>query len=281
MPELAYVNGRWSSIQEATVSIEDRGFQFADGVYEVIVAYEGKPFLLDRHVERFRRSAEGISLDYDFASQPIEPILLEGIRRSGLSDVMVYAQITRGAGPRCHLPQPGLTPTMVMTFKPLPHVPEALRKSGAKIMTTRDIRWAHCSLKTIALLPNVLARSEAARQGYDDALFVSPDGEVRECTSSNVFMVKGEHLHFPPRTDAVLHGITQSFIMECAVAVGMTVREERVMLDALLHADEVFLSSTIQEVLGITSIDGNPVGTGEVGPFTRKLYDEFVARSRS
>ena len=281
MPEIAYVNGVWGPVAEAKVSIEDRGFQFGDGIYEVIVAYDGRPFLLDRHIERFRHSAEGIQLHYDFAARPVEPIIREGLRRCGFPDVMIYIQITRGAAPRSHLPPVGMTPTVVMTFKPLPRLPESLRERGAKVMTVPETRWANCYIKAITLLPNTLAKTEAAEGGYDDAIFVTAEGEVRECTSSNVFIIHDGHLMFPPRNESVLHGITQSFIMECAEAVDMPIREQQVMLKDLRGADEVFLSSTLQEVLGITLIDGKPVGDGRVGPWTKKLYAEFVARSRN
>lgn len=280
MPELAYVNGVFGPIAEAKVSIDDRGFQFGDGIYEVIVAYEGKPFLLDRHLDRFRHSADGIRLEYDFTGRPLAPIVEEGIRRAGFPDTMVYIQVTRGQAPRIHAIPAGLTPTVVMTFKALPVVPESLRERGASAMTIRDIRWANCYIKAITLLPNILAKSEAVRLGFDDSIFVADDGEVRECTSANIFLVKDGRLYFPPRNASVLHGITQSFIMECAAGINMPIHEERIDLMMLRQADEVFLSSTLQEVLGITTIDKRPVGDGTVGPFTRMLFAEFRRRSR-
>ncbi|MEK6799357.1 MAG: aminotransferase class IV [Planctomycetota bacterium] len=280
MPELAYVNGVFSSIADAKVSIEDRGFQFGDGVYEVIVAYGGKLFLLDDHIRRFRTSAEAIHLEYDFEGQPLEPILREGLRRSGLADVMIYVQITRGVAPRSHVIPPGMSPTVVMTFKPIPTVAEELRRRGGKVVTVRDNRWANCYVKAITLLPNVLAKNDAIRRGCNDAVFVSPGGEVRECTSANIYMICGGALTFPPRTESVLHGITQQFVMGCAAGIGMSVCEESFTVDRLRSADEVFMSSTTVEVLGITSIDGRIVGDGKVGPYTLRLHDEFRRRSR-
>jgi D-alanine transaminase len=280
MPELAYVNGNWGPIEGARVSIDDRGFQFGDGIYEVLVAYDGKPFLLQEHLARFRGSAAGIRLDYDFTGRPLEPIIREGLRRSGFADAVVYIQVTRGAAPRSHVIPAGLTPTVVMTFKPLPVVAEAVRDRGIAAMTTRDIRWANCYVKAITLLPNILAKNEAIAKGFDEAIFVTEDGEVRECTSANIFVVRGGRLYFPPRNHSVLHGITQGFLMECADGIGMPVREEPVAVAAMMAAEEVFLSSTLQEVLGIVSIDGKPVGDGRVGRHTKELFREFRVRSR-
>lgn len=280
MSELAYLNGVFGPIEQAKVSIEDRGFQFGDGVYEVIAAYNGRPFLLAEHLQRLGRSAGAIGLEYDFDAHPIEPIIREGLRRSELHEAMVYLQITRGAAPRSHVVSERITPTVVMTFKPLPTVPDELRRQGAKLLTTPDIRWARCSVKAITLLPNVLAKTEALRRGCDDALFISADGEVRECTSSNIFMAKDGSCIHPPRTEAVLHGVTQAFLVRCARAIGIRMTEQAIDLESLHRADEVFLSSTAMDVLGVTSIDDQPVGTGRVGPLTQRLYQEFIARSR-
>jgi D-alanine transaminase len=281
MPELAYVNGVFSAIADAKVSIEDRGFQFGDGIYEVVAAYSGRPFLLDRHMLRFRQSATTIGLTYDFEARPLEPIVMEGLRRSELADAMVYMQITRGVAPRSHLIPPNLTPTVVMTFKPLPTVPEELRQRGARLVTTPEIRWAQCSVKAITLLPNTLARSDAVRRGYDDALFVARGGEVREATAANIFLVKDGRLLFPPRNTSILHGVTLGFLLECASSLGIAAEERVCDLKTLRSAHEVFLSATTIEVLGVCSIDDRPIGDGTVGPVTRKLHGEFRLRARS
>ena len=280
MPELAYVNGVYGPLAQAKVSIEDRGFQFGDSVYEVIVAHGGSPFLLDRHLERLRAGLAGIELELDFAAHPIERIVHEGLRRSELPEALIYLQITRGAAPRSHVVPANLTPTIVMTVKPLIPVPDELRRRGARVMTTTDLRWANCYIKATTLLPNVLAKNQAVRRGYDDAIFVAPSGEVRECTASNLFVIEGGALRIPPRNQSILHGVTQGFLMELAGAIGLGVREETIRLDALRAADEVLLSGTASEVLAITSIDDHPVADGKVGPITHRLYEEFIRRTR-
>lgn len=278
MTTLAYLNGSFCDVSQAMVSIEDRGFQFGDGVYEVIVTYDGRPFLMDEHLARLRRSLEAIELDYDLDARPLQPVILEGLERSGLAEAMVYIQITRGAAARHHLAPEGLEPTVVMTFKPRPVLPDDLRLRGAGVMTVRDERWALCRVKAITLLPNVLARNRAHQRGFDDAVFVTDAGEVRELTSANLFVVKDGVILTPPRTESVLHGITQNFIMECAAGIGSTIKEHAFDVDFLCGADEVFMSSTNVEVLGITRIDERPIADGQVGQVTRRLHEEFKRR---
>ncbi len=281
MPELACVNGVFSSIAEARVSIEDRGFQFGDGVYEVIAAYNRVPFLLDRHMRRLRTSLDATGISCDFSTSPLEPIIVEGLQRSGFADALIYVQITRGAAPRSHIIPKGIRPTVVMTFKPLSEVPEDLRRRGAHLMTTPDTRWANCYVKAITLLPNVLARNEAISRGFDDAVFVTACGEIRECTSANIFMVRGDTVFIPPLTESILHGVTQGFLRECAAGVSLNMIEEPFNVETLHRADEAFMSSTATEVLAVTRLDGHPIGDGSVGPCTRKLFDEFRRLSRS
>lgn len=280
MKELAYVNGVFSPIAEAVVPIEDRGFQFGDGVYEVIVTYNGRLFQLAAHLERLRRSLAAIELDYDFERDPLEPIIEEGLRRSGLRDAMVYIQITRGVSARSHAVPAGMTPTVVMTFKPRPVVPAGLRERGASINTVTDSRWANCYVKAITLLPNVLAKTDAVRRGYDDAVFVTPAGEVRECTSANIFIVVDGKVIMPPRNESVLHGITQRFVLDTAASIGIAVEEHTFDVGALQAADEAFMSSTTVEVLGVTRVDDRPIGDGRVGPVTGRLLEAFHARLR-
>jgi D-alanine transaminase len=282
MTELGYVNGVFCPLAEAKVSIEDRGFQFGDGVYEVVAAYGGRPFLLDAHMARLRRSLAAIGLAYDLERDPLEPIINEGLSRSGITqDAMIYIQITRGACPRSHVIPSQVKPTVVMTFKPLPEVPDDLRRRGAKVMTTPETRWSNCYIKAITLLPNVLAKNEAVRRGYDDAVFVTTTGEVRECSAANVFIVNGKDMTIPPRTESILHGVTQGVLLECASRIGLTVTERAFDVETLLQAGEVLMSSTTTEVLGITTVDGQPIGDGTVGPVTGQLYREFKARTRA
>lgn len=276
MPEIAYVNGTFGPMARAVVSIEDRGFQFGHGVYEVIVSYDGRLFMPDEHMARLRTSARAVGIDYDFDDKPILPIVEEGIERSGFTDAMVYIQLTAGVAPRDHACPPGIEPAVVMTFKPRIVLGDELRQRGARVITLQDDRWPHCYIKAITLLPNVLAKTEAVRRGCDDAIFVTQAGEARECTSANLFAVTGGSVCLPPRNEAVLHGITQRFLLECGEAVDVDMHEATISIEQLMSADEVFMSSTAVEVLGITSIDGRPVGDGSVGPITQRLQQAFL-----
>lgn len=280
MPELAFVNGEFLPIDRATVSVEDRGFQFGDAVYEVLVAYAGRLFLPEEHLQRLRQSAAAIGLDYPFDQQPLLPVMQEGLRRCELRETMIYIQLTRGVAPRNIVIPQTIEPTTVMTFRPRPMVPEELRRRGLRVMTVRDTRWTNCYIKAVTLLPNMLARNDAIRQGHDDAVFVTADGHVRECTASNIFMIKEGRVRTPRRTHAILHGVTQMFVMRCADHLGLHVEECALSVAALRDADEVFLSNTTSEIMGITSVDDRPVASGHVGPLTRRLHEEFVRRAR-
>lgn len=280
MQELACVNGKFGPIGEATVSIEDRGFQFGDGVYEVIVAYGGRLFLFDAHMDRLQRSLSAIGMHESLDVASLRMILEEGVKRSAFPDTMAYIQITRGVAPRNHAVPNELTPTIIVTFKELTPLPEALRQSGARVMTTPEIRWAKCFIKAITLLPNCMAKTQAQRQGLDEAIFVTSDGFVREATTANVYIVNGDVIRTPKRNDSILHGCTQGFLAECARAVGSRFEETDIRIEELRAADEVFLSSTRIEVLGVREIDGQAIGGGATGAVTRRLYDEFSVRSR-
>ncbi|MBU0719440.1 MAG: aminotransferase class IV [Planctomycetes bacterium] len=280
MMELAYVNGTFGPIAEAKVSIEDRGFQFGDAVYEVIASYHGELFQFDAHLRRLRGSAAGIGLEFDFDAYPLESVIVEGLERTGLRDATVYIQITRGVAPRCHVVEKTPTPTVVMTFKPRVEVPEDLRKRGIRAMTILDQRWANCFIKAVTLLPNVLARQEALRRGYDDAIFVTATGEVRECVAANLFIVEQGRITIPPRTASILHGVRQAFVIECAAELGFTVEERAFDVETMCRADEVLMSSTAIEVLGVTRIDGRTIGDGKVGPITKQLYAELCRCTR-
>ncbi len=276
--ELAFVNGEFSPIGEARVSVEDRGFQFGDGVYEVLVAGEHGVFLLDEHLRRLKRSAAAVGIQYDFERRPLKPVIFEGLQRCGLSPAMIYIQLTRGAAPRHHVVPDTIEPTIVLTWRRRNLLPEADRAAGVRVITTKDIRWDHCFIKAITLLPNVMAKTEAYRRGCFDALFVDDKGEVKESTTANVFVVRNGKVRIPPRNESILHGITQGFVIDCARNIGVDLQETRIDQEELRSADEVFLSSTTIEVLSVTSIDDRPVADGKPGPVSRRLFEEFCRR---
>ncbi|MCH7814007.1 MAG: aminotransferase class IV [Planctomycetes bacterium] len=275
MPELAYVNGSYCELAEARVSIEDRGFQFADGVYEVLVAYGSRIIGLDAHLARLERSLEGIGLVFDVRAHRIEEMIVEGIARAGFERTIAYLQITRGVAPRAHAWPANMTPTVVATFKAKPQIDPELRRRGLSVLTMPDTRWSRCYIKSIALLANVLAKDEARRGGYDEAVFVGPGGEVREATTANIFLVTDGTLVSPPKSDAILHGVTRGFVLECAAKIALPHREAEVVEADLFAAQELFLSSTTVDFIGVTRVNDRNVGNGRVGPITRALFEQF------
>lgn len=276
MPEIAYVNGSFCDLGQATVSIEDRGFQFADGVYEVIIAYGGVPFRLEDHLERLRRSLDLIDMPIDRASVDFEALVGEGIERCGFDPTMAYVQVTRGACSRSHVYAANMQPTVVATFKAKPVITEADRAKGVRLVTIDDTRWARCEVKSIALLPNVLAKNRALRDGYDDAIFVGPCGRIREATSANVFAARDGRLITPATDESILRGVTRRYVLECARVANVPVEEAPLTVAELESADEAFLSSSVVEVLPIGEVNGQSIGGGGTGAITERIYRIFL-----
>ncbi len=271
MQPIAFVNGTFMPLAEARVPIEDRGYQFADGVYEVVVARGGKCFCLDEHLERLRHSLTGIELPLDLAPLRLPELIDEGIRRCGYPDVMVYLQITRGMASRDHVFPKAADPTLVMTFKALPKYDPALRARGVALMTQRDIRWAKCDIKSISLLPAVLMKNRAKQAGYYDTVILAEDDTVREASAANIFIITGGAVKTPPRSEKILHGITRNYLVAHAADWGVPCEEVDFKLKDLLAADEAFITSSTMNVMPVTSIDGQAIGDGQVGPVTRRL----------
>lgn len=276
MTEWAYVNGEFCELSQARVSVEDRGFQFADGIYEVVLAYNRRPFRLPQHLRRFRRSAEAIRLDFDFDAGTIERVVAQGIERCTFDDVHIYLQLTRGTAARVHRFPTDARPTFVATFKPRREIDARVRRDGYALITVPDERWANCYVKSVALLPNVLARQRAIDAGADEAVFVSPEGHVLEGTSANLFAWRDGTLATPPLDRRLLAGITREYLLECAARLSLPTAERSLTVDEVLTADEVLVTSTAVEVLGVVRIDGRTIGSGVVGEITRRLASEFT-----
>ena len=270
-PGLAYINGRFCDIREARVSVEDRGFQFADGVYEVLAATERRIFELSAHLDRLRRSLAGIHLPVDVDGLELPTLIDEGVSRCGCDDVLIYLQITRGPAPRDHVYGDAAPPTIVLTFRPKPIIDSTLRERGVALETADDIRWSRCDLKTLALLPNVMLKNAARRRGMFDAILVGPDGTARETTCANLFIARDGVVRTHPADNHILGGITRGWLLRHADSLGITIREQRFDVARLLSADEVFISSTTIDVMPVTHVDGACIGDGRPGPVARRL----------
>lgn len=277
MPEpLVYLNGQFVAYDDARVPVEDRGMQFADGVYEVVRYYDARPFRMQQHLARLVRSAAGIELPLP----PIEEVrqaMDALVEKHGLKDAAVYLQITRGPAPRAH----GLVMDPKPTVIAIAREARSVRpRPTLRVITVSDDRWARCYLKTTALLPNALARERARRLGADDGIFVR-DGFVMEATASNVFVVMSGRLLTPPLTNYILAGITREAIIELARSEGISVGEEPVSAHLIYQADEVFLTGTNSELGPIVAVDGRTIGDGQPGPIFNRLLAAFDVATRS
>jgi D-alanine transaminase len=277
MPELAYIDGEWMPISEARISIDDRGFQFGDGVYEVIRSYGGRLWALDRHLKRLEASLAGIELSA--VSVPaIKETILEIFRRGAVPEASVYVQITRGVAPRRHSYDRQTDPTVVMTIRPQHAVDPALYQEGARCITVPEVRWARRDIKSTNLLGNILAKQRASECGAYEAIFVDADGHITEGSSTNVFIFQRGRVVTRDKGTHILAGITRDLIVETARETGLKVEERPFTRDELFAAEEVFLTGTGTEILGVVAIDDAPTGHGQVGPTTRTLLAAFHER---
>ncbi|HEX5385838.1 MAG TPA: aminotransferase class IV [Gemmatimonadales bacterium] len=277
MSDVVCLNGNYLRRDEARVSIDDRGFLFGDAVYEVIRVARGRFVEAERHLTRLANSLREVMLappDLDLLA-----VATELLGRNGLAggDAVVYAQVSRGAAPRQHsFPAAGVPPTVLVAVSPFS--PRAdLAERGARAITHPDLRWSRCDIKSVNLLPNVLAGQRASEQGAFEAILVR-DGQVTEATRSNMFAVAGGVLFTHPTGPRILPGVTRAVVLELARAAGVPVREEAIAAEALADADEVFLTGTTADVLPVVEIDRRAVGKGEPGPVARRLGGMLVER---
>ena len=277
MPELAYINGSYMPLGQATVSVEDRGFQFADGVYEVIATYGGKPYAVREHMQRLENSLEALKIFYCPTRDRLVEKIADGIDACGFSEVLVYIQVTRGAAPRHHeFPQPKPNPTLVMTFKELNRLPQDLYENGVKVISAPDLRWGRCDIKSIALLPNVLAKQAAHEKRAFEALLVDRLERVTEGSSTSAFCVRGGVLYTAPEGTHILPSVTRQILIELAGSMGLAVCESFSSLAEFQEADEVLLAGTTTEAIGVVDIDGVTIGGGRPGTVTRQLRAAFL-----
>jgi D-alanine transaminase len=275
MIEWCWLNGQVMPLADAKISVEDRGFQFADGVYESVRIYGGKPFSLEAHLDRLEHSCNGIRLALTMQKSSLREEILKLVARSGVMDGLVYLQVTRGAAARNHLFPQQPRPTILFYVRALPPISEMEMNRPHTLMSVRDERWQKCWIKSLALLENVLARNAAAAAGADDAIFVD-DGCVMEGTSCNLFLVSDGTLVTAPVGKKVLPGITRDILLECAKEISVPVRERAMKLEEAKQCAEVFITSSIREVVPVTKWDDAAIGGS--GAITHKLHEAFRRR---
>ena len=277
-----YLNGEYLPMGSATISVDDRGFLLADGIYEVTPAYQGRLFRMKQHMSRLQNGLDALRIEYDPAGLPEMHARLIGANTLETEEVaIVYLQITRGVAPRTHHFPPEGTPPTVYAFAQAYHRPETARwERGFEAITVPDHRWARVDIKSIGLLPNVLAQQAAVDAGVADALLVKDDVAI-EGSHSNVFAVLDGVVTTHPATQQILHGICREYVMELARAQGLPVEERPVLLDEMREAEEIFFTGTTTEVRPTVRLDGKPVGNGKVGPVAKALYEAFKAGTRA
>lgn len=283
MTRIAYVNGAYVPADHAVVSIEDRGFQFSDGVYEVIAVIGGGLIDLDLHIERLERSLGAIEIAVPMSRPALSHVMSEVVRRNRVAYGKLYLQITRGSAPRDHSFPAGVRPSVVMTCT-RSNVREIARRSdeGVSVVTVDESRWAGPYIKTVSLLPNVLAKQEAHSKGAYEALFVSSVGIVTEGSSTNVWLVDGpDRLRTHPADDAILGGITRRVLFDLAKADGKSVKEQAFSVGEAKSAQEVFITSTTAGVVPVIAIDSDVVGTGKPGPVARWMARRYLEHMAS
>jgi D-alanine transaminase len=274
-----YLNGQYMPIEDAKISVLDRGFIFGDGVYEVIPVYSRKAFRLAEHLRRLQHSLDGIKLANPHSDSEWAAIIDKLVACNAAQDQYLYLHITRGVAKRDHaFPKPPVAPTVFMMSNPLLTPPADLLQSGIACITAPDNRWLRCDIKAIALLPNVLLRQMAVDAGCAETILIRDEAFMTEGAASNIFVVKNGTLLAPPKDNLMLPGITYDVVLELAAANGIPHEVRRVAVAEVFGADELLLTSSTKEVLAITQLDGKPVGTGKPGAMfasLHKLYQDF------
>jgi D-alanine transaminase len=271
-----YLNGQFLPLEDAKVSVLDRGFIYGDGVYELIPVYARRPYRLRQHLARLQRSLDGIRLANPLTDAEWEAIIAGLIGRMAFADQGVYLQVTRGAAKRDHAFPAGVAPTVFMMSNPLALPSREQIERGVAVVTAVDERWLHCDLKTISLLGNVLARQLAVDAGATETVLFR-NGYLTEASASNVLLVRDGVIVAPPKDNQILPGITYDVTFELAREGGLPIEVRPVPKDEALAADEMWLSSSTKEVLAVTSLDGQPFAGGKPGPVFRKVHALFQA----
>lgn len=270
---LVYLNGELVEHEQAKISVEDRGFNFADGIYEVVRIVGGRGFRIESHLDRLTASARAIEIDIPLTREEVRDAMLETARANDIEEGTIYLQLTRGIAPRKHAFPEGVRPTLVMLARPFDGPPERQQREGVSVATAPDLRWGYCEVKTIGLLPNVIAHQHARAEGAFDAVLIR-DGVVTEGCLSSVFCVRRGVVYTHP-IDNILPGVTRKFAIEALRREGVEVEEAAVTLEEFRQAEEVFLTGTTTEVMPVVKVDGEMVGSGKPGARTRQTLELY------
>ena len=276
---VCHLNGDLVSLADARISPLDRGFLFADSVYEVLAVFDGRPYRFRQHFDRLERSLKEVRIANPHTHEQWLQIVNDLVARNGAQNSYVYVQVTRGMEfGRNHAFPATSTPTVFAIASPLPELTDEIRAHGMKAITVEDFRWARCDIKSTMLLANVLMKQAATEAGANEAIIVS-DGQVREGASTSVFIVTQGTVVTPPNSQRILPGTTRDAALELA-AKHMPAQVRAITVDELLAADEVWIAAATRDVLPITSVDGKRIGSGKPGPLWHRMLELFAQDRR-
>jgi D-alanine transaminase len=271
---LCYLDGEYTALRDAKISVLDRGFIFGDGIYEVVPVYGGQPFCFEEHMARLDRSLAELQIVNPLSLAQWREIVMRLIAPGGDAPQAVYFQVTRGVAPRDHAMVKGLTPTVFVMVNPLPPVADAVRAKGVACVTTDDFRWQKAHIKSTSLLGAVLSRQISVEAGAAETVMFRGDW-LSEASSSNVWIVKDGVLIGPPKDNLVLTGIRYGLLERLCQEGGIPFALRRVSRDEVFGADELILSSASKEVLPVVTLDGKTIGNGHPGPIYKSLYAAY------
>ena len=272
--QLVYLNGEYLPLNEAKVSVLDRGFIFGDGVYEVIPSYGRKALRFEHHMQRLQNSLDAVRIENPLSNSQWKTIIDKLISDTDSQDQYIYLHITRGVASRDHRFPEEVKPTVFVMSSALNAVDPELLKTGVTAVTLDDIRWQYCNIKAIALLPNILLRQQAVDKGAVEAILIR-DGNMTEGAASNVFIVTNGVIKTPPKDQKLLPGITRDLIVELAKEHDMPIEETAITEEEFLAADEIWLSSSTKEILPVTKINDQQVGDGKPGAIWQDMFQKY------
>lgn len=269
-----FLNGTLLPLEQATISVLDRGFIFGDGVYELVPVYSRVPFRLEEHLVRLERSLGEAKIRNPYSRQEWRAHIYQLIDAQSFDDQGVYFQVTRGVAKRDHAFPKGVEPTVFMMSNPLTNPPAAQVEKGGSAVSAQDNRWLRCDIKSISLIGNCLLRQLSAEAGAAETILFR-DGRLTEASASNVFIVKRGVIHSPPKSNLILPGITYDVVVELARANGLALEFRDIPQADVRSADELWVTSSSKEVLAIVELDGKRIGDGRPGPVFRRMYQLY------
>lgn len=267
----AFLDGKFKSLEACHISPLDRGFIFGDGIYELIPVYNNKAFYLQNHITRLNRSMSEILIDNPYSNTEWENIVDMLIQQSQVDDLAVYIQVTRGIAPRDHAFPEKVNPTVFAMANPLATVSKNILQQGVSLTTAKDIRWQRCDIKVITLLPNILARQDAARSSAIEAILIR-DGFALEGSASNLLVVRDGVVYTHPKDNLILPGITRDVVLGLLKELGIAYEEKEIPKEWLYSSEEIWITSSTKEILPATRVDQHTVGNGMPGEIWEKIY---------